>query len=135
MKCPSCKTEGAYVGMHEIECMRKDCEHYHDPKMPDPVEVCNRIMDNFLKQTEQKEEISAADAVAVTEIQKTLKSITIVKLGDVKNGLYPSKKAFDKIKEMLRNKINNPWDEWIIVWDDLVDKCIVNADDKVEIAN
>ncbi len=135
MKCPSCKTEGAYIGMHEVECMQRGCKHYHDTKMPDPVEACNKIMDSFLRQTAKKEEISSSDALVVTEIQKTLKRITIVKLGDVKNGLHPSKKAFDKMKELLRDKSEDPWTQRIILWDDLVNKDVINTDSKVEIDN
>jgi hypothetical protein len=28
MKCPVCKTPGAYVGLKEVECKNEHCQHY-----------------------------------------------------------------------------------------------------------
>lgn len=132
MKCPACQAPGSYINLNKIECMNSSCSNFHDPKIPDPIEACNRIMSSFLEQVSQQERVTTEDAQVAVEISKHLQSTTIIKLGDAKSGFHPSPKAYQKMIDMIKTRMKEPWKQRVIVWDDLVDKCIIDKDCEVK---
>ncbi|MHA2344834.1 MAG: hypothetical protein ACXADW_23545 [Candidatus Hodarchaeales archaeon] len=82
---------------------------------------CEKIMERYVKHIESKctEDIAVEEMNVIIEINKILKDITIVSIGDSKNGLPATKKHFEAMAKLLRDRLKSNWRN-IIVWDDLV---------------
>lgn len=50
MKCPVCGFPGAYVGLQEIECQSRECEHYARPELE---AQCKQLRDEWSIETEK----------------------------------------------------------------------------------
>ncbi len=92
------------------------------------IDRCKAIVNRFLDQVSEKDQVSCVEAAIALEIKRNLESINIVKLGDANSGLLPTPKAFEKMVGLLKEKRRNPWDHIFLVWDDLLKVEVVSTD-------
>lgn len=100
--------------------MASDSAHVICPDCRDPAKRCERLLDGYLKQLEAKVELTQEEARMAFDIREAFK-LSIVTIGDVKNGFPATKVRFQKIVSFFKQKLDNPWKARIIIWDDLVD--------------